>query len=136
MQSIKAIAPIAILLAGLSLATQEVRADILLNTTAAPGVATGGPLLVAPGVNGQSLAVRFITTNTEIVSSVLATLYGTGHVTLGIMADASGAPANSFLYSSTVTNPTDNISLTGLTWSLNAGTYWLAAITSNHRITL
>jgi hypothetical protein len=53
---------------------------------------------------------------------------GTGTVDIGIMADASGVPSGTFLFSDAVTNPTDPTTIGGLDWSIGAGKYWLAAV--------
>ena len=114
-------------------ASAEANATVLLNTFA-PLNATPGPnyhlnngSVSGPG-NGQSLAVPFTAGAAVTVDSILAAISGTGSVTLGIMADASGVPSNVYLHSTILTDPAANVSLAGLGWALAAGDYWLAAI--------
>jgi hypothetical protein len=124
---------LAAVLAALVLAAVEARATVLLDTF--------GPATTTPGANyfltnhegnGQSLAVPFSTSTAVTVDSILAAISGTGSVTLGIMAnvgvDLAGVPSNVYLHSTVLTNPTANVSLAGLGWTLAAGDYWLAAI--------
>ena len=103
------------------------RADTLLNTFAPGNTAPGSQWAL---YYNQSLGVEFSPTNAVTVNSILAAISATGHVTFGIMSDASGVPSNTFLYSTVLTDPTANVSLTGLDWALDAGNYWLVAVTA------
>ena len=79
----------------------------------------------------EELAVKFVAASAVTIDSILAAIQGTGDVTLGIMSDTGGSPgkpSDTFLYSVLLTDPTENVSLPSLGWSLSAGTYWLAAV--------
>lgn len=108
----------------------QAQANVLLDTFG-PGNSTIG-LNLGIGNNGQggyfSQAVSFSTTSAVTVDAILAAVTGTGTANFGIMGDAAGLPSNSFLYSVALNNPVANVSLTGLGWTLGAGTYWLAAV--------
>ena len=107
----------------------EARAAVLLDTFGPGNTAPGTDLsLYNLEVFNQSLAVPFSTGSQVTVDSILAAISGTGDVTLGIMADAAGSPSSTYLYSAVLTDPTANVSLTNLGWTLEAGDYWLAAI--------
>jgi hypothetical protein len=108
----------------------ESRADVLLNTFAAGNAAPGLDWVVyfSDETHGQALAVPFTTMSEVTVNSIVAAITGTGHVTVGIMSDASGKPSNTFLHSQLWIDPKANILLGELSWELGAGNYWLAAI--------
>ena len=108
----------------------DARAAVLLDTFAPGDTAIGLPLGLSrnPQGVGTSLAVSFSTASAVSVDSILAAISGTGNVSLGIMSDASGLPSDTFLHSVVLSNPTANVSLTNLGWSLNPGSYWLAAV--------
>jgi len=107
-------------------ATPAFADSTLLNTFVEPGDQTSGGGWALG--SWQSLAVPFTVSNAVTVNSIVAAIYVTGDVNVGIMTDAGGLPSNSWLYSAALSDPTANISLEGLDWSLGAGTYWLAAV--------
>jgi len=113
-----------------SCAAAQAHAEVLLDTFG-PGNSTIG-LNLGVFNNGQggyfSQAVAFSTPSTVTVDAILAAIKGTGSANFGIMGDAAGLPSNSFLYSVVLNDPVANVSLTGLGWTLGAGTYWLAAV--------
>lgn len=124
----------AVAMIALSFTAVEVQAEVLLDTFAAGNTAPGpswslySETDVNGGYSGQGLAVSFSASSAVTIDSILAAITGSGNVTLGIMSDVGGVPANSFLHSTVLSNPTANVSLTGLNWALGAGNYWLAAV--------
>lgn len=113
----------------LSFTAVNAQAGVLLDTFAPGDTAPGTDwALYNFGGIGQSLAVSFTTASTVTVDSILAAISGTGNVTFGIMSAATGLPSNTFLYSTVLTDPLANVSLTGLNWVLGTGDYWLAAV--------
>jgi hypothetical protein len=107
-------------------ATPAFADSTLLNTFVEPGNLTSGAGWALE--QSQSLAVPFTVSNAVTVDSITVAIDVTGDVTLGIMTDASGLPSNSWLYSLDLGDPTANVSVGGLNWSLGAGNYWLAAV--------
>lgn len=119
----------------LALMTVGAKADAaLLDTFNPPGSDTAsGTLWVLSSGNqavvNEALAVKFDVASAVNIDSILASITGTGNVTLGIMSsDAAGKPSNIFLESVVLSDPSANVSLTSLGWGLGAGTYWLAAM--------
>jgi hypothetical protein len=125
----------------------QAAADALLDTTPPTGLNAGATVNYQPnagvGVVWSYVAVEFSSpaagtiTGIDVYAGIDA---GSGNLLIGIMNNnASGVPSGTFLQSSSVappTLPTDQasfdsfnpISLTGLSWSIAAGTYWLAAV--------
>ena len=99
----------------------------------------------------QSHAVRFtLTAETKITSiqTAIDNASGLGKVTLGIMAsvkqDSSGLPipedfeqlpSGKLLYSSDLTGVLSGATLSNLSWTLGAGTYWLTGSAVNTEAT-
>jgi hypothetical protein len=115
-------------------------AATLLDTTPA---GTGGAALEyfsVPG-NVQSpffsyIAVEFSSPTAATITAVQAAIFGYttggffGNINLGVMNDAGGVPSGSFISGeySLVLSPSSPVNLTSLSWSISAGTYWLAAV--------
>ena len=108
-------------------ATPAFADSTLLNTFIEPGNKTDANWKWSL-YTGQFLAVQFTAPSAVTVNSIVAAITVDGDVNFGIMADANGLPSNSWLYSVDLTDPTANVSLSGLGWSLGAGNYWLTAI--------
>lgn len=97
---------------------------------------TFGPGDTSPGLTwslynqgaagGQYLAVPFNLAGAATVDSVLSSIQGSGGYQIGVVAGA-GLPSGAFVYSTSVTNPVANLSLSSLGWTLGAGDYWLVA---------
>lgn len=58
---------------------------------------------------GQSLAVPFSLASSTTIDSILTSISGAGTFSLYIVADASGLPTGSVLYTTTLTNPIPNV---------------------------
>lgn len=116
----------ALCLAGLASATQ---AAVVLDTF--------GPGDTSPGLNwslyqpsagtGQNLAVAFSLSSAASIDNILTSIQGSGSFQLGVMAASGTLPSNTFLYSTTLVNPTANSGASGLGWTLGAGNYFLTA---------
>ena len=77
----------------------------------------------------QDIAVPFTLTGATFIQSLLTSLDGLGGVTLGILASQGSTPVGgAWLYSTHLTDPVMNTTLSPTGWSLGAGTYWLAAV--------
>jgi hypothetical protein len=97
---------------------------------------TFGPGDTSPGLNwslynqdannGQFLAVPFNLAGAATVDSVLSSINGIGNYQIGVVAGA-GLPSGAFVYSTSVTNPSANLLLSSLGWTLGAGDYWLVS---------
>ena len=80
----------------------------------------------------QDIAVPFTLTSATSLQSILTSLDGVGGVTLGILASQGSTPVGGpWLYSTHLTDPVMNTTLSPTGWSLGAGTYWLAAVADN-----
>jgi len=80
----------------------------------------------------QDIAVTFTLTSAASIQSILTSLDGVGDVTLGILASQGSTPVGgAWLYSTHLTDPVMNTTLSPTGWSLGAGTYWLAAVADN-----
>jgi hypothetical protein len=119
---------LAVCVIALTFTAAGARADTLLDTFASGNTAPGPDWTLW---STQWLGVEFSTSSAVSVNSILAAISVSGDVTVGIMSDTNGLPSNTFLYSSVLTNPQANASLTGLDWALDAGNYWLVAETEN-----
>lgn len=119
----------------LFLCSTSVRATSVLDTFGPGDSATGGnwslynPTLPVPegAQEGQSLAVPFSLADVTTIDSILTSISGAGSYGLYIVADAAGLPTGAILYSTTLTDPTANVLVTGVGVTLAAGDYWLAA---------
>ncbi|MBB4842136.1 hypothetical protein HNP55_000631 [Paucibacter oligotrophus] len=98
---------------------------------------TFGPGDTSPGLNwslyqlsagtGQNLAVAFSLSAAAKIDNILTSIQGSGSFQLGVMAASGTLPSNTFLYSTTLANPTANSGASGLGWTLGAGNYFLTA---------
>jgi len=101
------------------------------------GVSFNTPGSFSYGIDSrQGQAVQFSSAIAATITDITAYLRCTGNcdpVTLGIMADASGVPSDSFLFSQTVAvSNSGPVVLNSLSWSIAASSvYWLAAIPSS-----
>ena len=83
----------------------------------------------ADGSDRQDIAVPFTLTSATSIQSILTSLDGAGDVTLGILASQGSVPVGgTWLYSTHLTDPVMNTTLSPTGWTLGAGTYWLAAV--------
>lgn len=107
----------------------DARADVLVDTYNPGTTVDSFPIGLTYNF---SRAVQFSTTTSITIDSVLAAISysaGTPTISVGVMSQGSnGLPTDSFLYKAVLDKPVANISLSGLNWALDAGTYWLAAI--------
>jgi len=103
---------------------------VVLDTYPAGQDPYGWPSQVhADGTERQDIAVPFTLTSAASIQSVLTSLDGLGGVTLGILASQGSTPVGgAWLYSTHLTDPVMDTSLSPSGWSLGAGTYWLAAV--------
>ena len=77
----------------------------------------------------QDIAVPFTLTSATSIQSILTSLDGMGGATLGILASQGSTPVGgAWLYSTHLTDPVMDTTLSPTGWSLGAGTYWLAAV--------
>jgi hypothetical protein len=74
----------------------------------------------------QDLAVPFSLVDAVFVTDILTSIAGSGTYSLGIVAGPA-LPTGPFLHSATLTNPAANSGLSGVSWSLAEGDYWLVA---------
>ena len=83
----------------------------------------------ADGSGRQDIAVPFTLTSATSIQSILTSLDGVGSVTLGVLASQGGTPVGgAWLYSTHLSDPVMDTTLSPAGWSLGAGTYWLAAV--------
>jgi hypothetical protein len=83
----------------------------------------------ADGSGRQDIAVSFTLTGTTSIQSIMTSLDGLGGVTLGILASQGSVPVGGdWLYSTHLADPVMNTTLSPTGWSLDAGTWWLAAV--------
>src|SRR5215510_1379287 len=85
------------------------------------------------GTTGDSAAVPFTTATPVTITDIKAYIY-TNHpgdsITLGIMADSAGDPSGTFITSTLVNLTSGATTLSGLSWSIGSGNFWLAAVAS------
>jgi PEP-CTERM motif len=125
-----------VLLAGSAIAPAPASADVLLNTITGsfqPG--TGGDIIApvqSPGIEFSSATATVVTE----IKAFIGTNAGSGTVTIGIMGDSAGVPSGTFIDSITTTAASATpIDLTSLNWSIDAGTpYWLAATSNSDNV--
>lgn len=127
-QSLSRIAA-SVLLAGVA-AHASAAGTVVLDTYPAGQAPYGWPSqVVADGSDRQDIAVPFTLTSATSIQSILTSLDGLGDVTLGILASQGSTPAaGAWLYSTHLTDPVMDTTLSPTGWSLDAGTYWLAAV--------
>ena len=83
----------------------------------------------ADGSGRQDIAVTFTLASATSIQSIQTSLDGLGGVTLGILASQGSTPVGgAWLYSTHLTDPVMDSTLSPAGWSLGAGTYWLAAV--------
>jgi len=118
-----------VLLAGVA-AHAGAAGTVVLDTYPAGQDPFGWPSQVfADGSGRQDIAVPFTLTSAMSIQSILTSLDGVGDVTLGILASQGSTPVGgAWLYSTHLTDPVMNTTLSPTGWSLGAGTYWLAAV--------
>jgi hypothetical protein len=116
----------------LLLAAAPLQAMVVLDTFGPGDSATGpdwalyNPSVPTPDSGGQSLGVPFSLASAATISDILTSISGVGTFSLGIVAGA-GLPSGATLFSAALTNPTANVLLSGLSWALAAGDYWLVS---------
>lgn len=106
----------------------DARADVLIDTYNPSGGVDNFPMGLDTRFN---LAVQFTASTRVTIDSVLAAITwssGTPTMSLGVMSNLNNLPSDTFLYQAVLNQPSANVLLSGLNWSLDAGTYWLAAI--------
>jgi hypothetical protein len=103
---------------------------VVLDTYPAGQDPFGWPSQVfADGSGRQDIAVPFTLTSATSIQSILTSLDGMGGATLGILASQGSTPVGgAWLYSTHLTDPVMDTTLSPTGWSLGAGTYWLAAV--------
>lgn len=120
----------------------KIAASLLLCGLAAHASAAGTVVLdtYGPDINdlegwptplalGKSVAVPFEISSATSIESVLSTIDGVGGVTVGILARTGALPTStSWLHSTHLVDPWANTTLTPSGWTLEAGSYWLAAV--------
>ena len=114
-----------------SVATPACAAGTVVLDTYPAGQAPYGwtSAVFADGSGRQDIAVPFTLTSATAIQSLLTSLDGMGGVTLGILANQGNAPVGgTWLYSTHLTDPVMDSTLSPAGWSLGAGTYWLAAV--------
>jgi hypothetical protein len=103
------------------------QALVALDTFGPGDTATGSAWSLASDVDfGQDLAVAFTLDSASIITDILTSINGDGSFNLGIVAGAD-LPSGAYVYSTVLTNPTANSGATGLSWTLDAGAYWLVS---------
>jgi hypothetical protein len=127
----------------LACATSEAFAATLVDTIQGASFTTpasGFSLIDAPGPTYSSVGLEFQSSSATTITGVEAYIGGQGPdgpgslgtVAIGIMANSSGnVPTDSFLsgdFTDATVSENTPINLTGLDWSIGAGTYWLVAI--------
>ena len=101
--------------------------DTVQGDTFSPG---GGGVFGVIGITGTSVGLQFSLASNTTITGVDAFIGGGGNISLGIMADSSGAPSGTFLTGDMATISLSNaapVTLTSLDWSIPTGTYWLVA---------
>ena len=118
-----------VLLAGVA-AHAGAAGTVVLDTYPAGQDPFGWPSQVYADDSGrQDIAVPFTLTGATSIQSVKTSLDGLGGVTLGILASQGSTPVGgAWLYSTHLTDPVMDTTLSPTGWSLGAGTYWLAAV--------
>jgi len=111
----------------LLLGAAPAHAEIVLDTFG-PGNTANGQFWSLNAA--QSLAVPFTLTETSSVDTILTSISGTGTFSLNIVANVGVLPGGDVLFSTVLTNPTANVLVSGLGWTLGAGNYWLTSATS------
>jgi hypothetical protein len=103
---------------------------VVLDTYPAGQDPFGWPSQVFADSSGrQDIAVPFTLASATSFQSILTSLDGVGGVTLGILASQGSTPVGgAWLYSTHLTDPVMNTTVSPTGWSLGAGTYWLAAV--------
>jgi hypothetical protein len=103
------------------------QALVALDTFGPGDTATGSAWTLANDVDlVANLAVAFTLDSASIVTDILTSINGFGSFNLGIVAGA-GLPSGAYLYSTELTDPAANSGVAGLSWTLDAGAYWLVA---------
>ena len=85
------------------------------------------------GTTGNSAALPFTTATPVTITDINAYIYSNhpgDSITLGIMADSAGDPSGTFIISTLVNLTSGATTLSGLSWSIGSGSFWLAAIAS------
>jgi hypothetical protein len=85
------------------------------------------------GTTGDSAALPFTTATPVTITDINAYIYSNhpgDSITLGIMADSAGDPSGTFIKSTLVNLTSGATTLSGLSWSIGSGSFWLAAIAS------
>lgn len=117
---------LAVAAAGLFLALPA-QALVALDTFGPGDTATGAPWTLANDVDlVADLAVAFTLDSASIITDILTSISGAGSFNLGIVAGA-GLPSGAYVYSTELSDPTVNSGAAGLSWTLDAGAYWLVA---------
>jgi hypothetical protein len=118
-----------VLLAGVA-AHAGAAGTVVLDTYPAGEDPFGWPSQVYADASGrQDIAVPFTLTSATSIQSILTSLDGLGGVTLGILGSQGSTPlGGAWLYSTHLTDPVMDTTLSPTGWSLGAGTYWLAAV--------
>lgn len=112
----------------LSICNGPAQAAAVLDTFAAGATATGPEWAVFGGAEGQALAVRFSMPRAGTIdSAVLALTLLSGEMQVGVAGENGGLPAALFLHETRVGEASANLILSGLSWALPAGDYWLVA---------
>ena len=116
-----------LLLSGL--AAHASAGTVVIDTYGPGDDATGWASQLGQGFNpAQNLAVAFDIGSATTIQSLLTSIDGLGGVTVGIMTRAGAVPTgSSWLYSTHLTDPLFNTTLTPTGWNLAAGSYWLVA---------
>ena len=118
-----------VLLAGVA-AHASAAGTVVLDTYPVGQDPFGWPSQVFADSSGrQDIAVPFTLTSATSIQSLLTSLDGMGGATLGILASQGSTPVGgAWLYSTHLTDPVMDTTLSPTGWSLGAGTYWLAAV--------
>jgi hypothetical protein len=113
--------------AAAALLSLPAQATVVLDTFGPGDTATGSLWnLYFTGAQWQELAVSFSLSEAAIVTEILTSIEGFGSFGLGI-APEPGLSSGPFLHGALLVDPVANSGLTGLSWSLAAGDYWLVA---------
>jgi hypothetical protein len=84
------------------------------------------------GAQGQALAVRFSMPRAGTIdSAVLALTLSSGEMQVGVVGENGGLPAALFLHETRIGEANANLILSGLSWALPAGDYWLVAVAAD-----
>jgi hypothetical protein len=103
-----------------------------LNNPVGGGVIANNVPFVPTPTHSESEAISFSIAGAQTITSIeafIGTPSGVGSVNLGIMASAGGLPSGTFLdvANAPLTSLSSPATLSGLAWTLTAGTYWLVA---------